>query len=394
MARIETYVDDNNISEKDRIIGTDGDSSNKTKNFSVGQLIKRLQDTEAISGIQFGFTTDEVEFGDNTGLFLSVNGSAIPTSMTKVRFSKTELDGDEVGLLMEQIGQSNGDVMIVVQGVENFEKFAAWRITGYTDSTNYVEYDIVSFSGLSGDELDPSDRYSFRYYPIFEGNINKTSDIPLNDGGNGTSYYVEASDFEALHDALPQDNPHNVTKEQLGLNFVNNIKNNDGASSDPTPSDDTSQEYSVGSRWTNISTDEVFQCADNSFGAAVWVKISNEGAVFDPQDAPEQTITSSSGQLDLDLSQTYTFRHTLTENTSIKIVGTPVDPSLISIRLIQPAGSSFTLTFPSAPGSRVVGYDSHVVTVSPESDVLNGHYIVAGWKSGVDITWVISGVAK
>lgn len=54
------------------------------------------------------------------------------------------------------------------------------------------------------------------------------------------------------------------------------IKNNLIATTDPTPANDTSQGYSVGSTWFNRNTGEVWECANATTGSAEWIL-----AVFD-----------------------------------------------------------------------------------------------------------------
>jgi len=52
------------------------------------------------------------------------------------------------------------------------------------------------------------------------------------------------------------------------------------ATTDPTPNEDSSLSYSIGSIWINRASDEVFICADASVGAAAWVSLSDpNGAV-------------------------------------------------------------------------------------------------------------------
>ena len=65
-------------------------------------------------------------------------------------------------------------------------------------------------------------------------------------------------------------NPHSVTKSQIGLGNVKNLKVNLNAISSPTPSNDGNEGYSVGSRWVDISNDKEYVCVDATPGAAVW----------------------------------------------------------------------------------------------------------------------------
>lgn len=55
------------------------------------------------------------------------------------------------------------------------------------------------------------------------------------------------------------------------------LANNFSATSDPGPSNDSSQGYEIGSQWVNVSTDSVFYCLSAAPGAAVWGQISQSG---------------------------------------------------------------------------------------------------------------------
>ena len=65
-------------------------------------------------------------------------------------------------------------------------------------------------------------------------------------------------------------NPHSVSKAQLGLGNVTDIKNNLGGTTAPTSSDDSGSGYSVGSRWLDTTNDISYTCLDASGSSAVW----------------------------------------------------------------------------------------------------------------------------
>jgi hypothetical protein len=65
-------------------------------------------------------------------------------------------------------------------------------------------------------------------------------------------------------------NPHHVTKQQIGLNNVQNIKNNFNATSMPSKLDDVVAGYSVGSRWINQVTLIEYACLDSTEIKAIW----------------------------------------------------------------------------------------------------------------------------
>jgi len=73
------------------------------------------------------------------------------------------------------------------------------------------------------------------------------------------------------------DNPHTVTKTQVSLGNVENLKVNLEATEDPDKDNDVSEGYTVGSRWFNITLKTEWVCLDNSDGAAVWTETTGAG---------------------------------------------------------------------------------------------------------------------
>jgi len=50
------------------------------------------------------------------------------------------------------------------------------------------------------------------------------------------------------------------------------------STSDPTVDDDITGGYTTMSRWINTTNDKVFQCVDNTEGAAVWAELTGSGS--------------------------------------------------------------------------------------------------------------------
>ncbi|MGZ3931021.1 MAG: hypothetical protein ACXVP0_06535 [Bacteroidia bacterium] len=75
-------------------------------------------------------------------------------------------------------------------------------------------------------------------------------------------------------------NPHKVTKAQVGLSNVPNIKENFSATVDPAVTDDNTAGYSAGSEWVNTVNKKAFVCLDATTGAAVWKEITVQASVF------------------------------------------------------------------------------------------------------------------
>lgn len=72
------------------------------------------------------------------------------------------------------------------------------------------------------------------------------------------------------------DNPHRVTKSQIGLGNVANTKNNFSAERDPKKTDDSFLGYSIGSRWTNTVSKKEFICVNPKLGKAEWKLTTTE----------------------------------------------------------------------------------------------------------------------
>ena len=107
--------------------------------------------------------------------------------------------------------------------------------------------------------------------------------LALSDSEIKTAYENNA-DTNAFTDTLSADlinhlantaDPHAVTKDQVGLSYVNNIKTNLVGTSDPDADNDTTEGYSLGSTWLNLATSNAFLCVSNLTAAAVWVETTN-----------------------------------------------------------------------------------------------------------------------
>ncbi len=72
------------------------------------------------------------------------------------------------------------------------------------------------------------------------------------------------------------DNPHTVTKTQVGLSEVENLKVNLAAVVAPVATDDSAAGYAVGSRWIDTVTDKEYVCVDATATAAVWKRTTLE----------------------------------------------------------------------------------------------------------------------
>ena len=101
-------------------------------------------------------------------------------------------------------------------------------------------------------------------------------------------YYTESetatlldgkSDVDHTHTHFTDTtNPHSVTKDQVGLGNVANLKCNLAATSAPVASDDSADGYAVGSSWFDVTNDKSYLCLDATVDAAIWQEVGAGGA--------------------------------------------------------------------------------------------------------------------
>jgi hypothetical protein len=127
--------------------------------------------------------------------------------------------------------------------------------------------------------------------PAYSGNAGKVPKV--NASEDGVEYEDVATQSELDSHTGDTNNPHSVSKGDVGLGNVENIKHNLTATRDPTISDGSSDGYSVGSKWINVDTDEEFVCLDaTSSAAAVWKSTTDQGTGGSDADAIHDNVAN------------------------------------------------------------------------------------------------------
>ena len=124
---------------------------------------------------------------------------------------------------------------------------------------NNITTDEVWSSSKTNDEL--SEKASLVHNHVVSDVTNFSTSV---------SNHSEVSANTTHRDLI--NNPHNVTKDQLNLGNVQNIKVKLDGTAAPTTTDDLGSGYSVGSLWVDLTSDKVYTCVDNSSSAAVWIQ--------------------------------------------------------------------------------------------------------------------------
>jgi hypothetical protein len=113
-------------------------------------------------------------------------------------------------------------------------------------------------------------------------------------------------------------NPHSVTKAQVGLGDVPNIKHKLDATVAPVDTNDTSEGYSVGSMWIDVNNDESYLCVDNTTANAIWKELANESdcdiMAFDAYDNTGGQSTTGEIVINIDTERKNTGHFTLTND--------------------------------------------------------------------------------
>lgn len=168
-----------------------------------------------------------------------------------------------------------------------------WANTGHTFDTNLDigAYDFQSTGSFTDGTNAVTAANAKAAYDHSQGTGSDHADVAANTTHRGTT----------------TGNPHDVSKSDVGLGNVENLKVNLTATTDPTVNDDTGDGYAVGSRWVNVSTDKEYVCLDASTGAAVWTETTAlPGGSFvdrgDPSAWDFTSLTADETWRDLDLS--------------------------------------------------------------------------------------------
>lgn len=182
-----------------------------------------------------------------------------------------------------------------------------------------------------------------------------------------------------------------ITNVDIGLDFVQNIKNNFVATSAPTSTDDANSDYSVGSRWVDTNSGIVYTCTDNTASSAVWTANPDPSYLMDTN---TKIVKSSDSSIYLGFSlggSTSTYTTLVTSQTSNRtitlpnatttLIGTGTTDSLSNKTLISPVISTIintgTLTLPTAT-TTLVGrtttdtLTNKTLTTPTISSILNG----------------------
>jgi hypothetical protein len=232
MARIQTYNSDVKVTGNDSWIGTDGDSFNRTKNFTPNKVANYLNSSEKIDRSNtITFTYQTLDPGESRSFgtisFDLVQPSYVAFSgITNILVSKRSNGLKYVDVFLS----GTNETTIILQRGNSVNEYGLYNVTAiddYIDDTNFFvftlefiqgngglnedkEYlfSVVDFSkgvqihneleGLNdGDYIHLTQEEKEKFDELPNSFATNTSDL-INDGSDGTSTYVETEELGAV----------------------------------------------------------------------------------------------------------------------------------------------------------------------------------------------------
>jgi hypothetical protein len=161
----------------------------------------------------------------------------------------------------------------------------------------------VAMPGYAGADRGtplPGDRAAWdtANYPAVHANDLDTASGIHHTLGTGEN---QAASGKTVDDHIADtNNPHQVSKVDVGLGNVENILDNLSAATAPSTGDDSGDGYAVGSKWIDTTNDKAYVCLDASLGAAVWQEVGAGGGGGDAADITFTPTVPADWDADID----------------------------------------------------------------------------------------------
>jgi len=160
MAKISTYPNDTNVTLSDRLIGTDNENNNETKNFTIGSLatliLSQLEATLVLSGQS---TIAQVPSALDTPLQVSF-GAAQGSPSTAVEIDALgNITFNQAGMYIlnaygsvERQGSSGGTAILLFRGLLNGTQVTSTKAFHIATTNDAIPYEVtVPFQVEAGD---------------------------------------------------------------------------------------------------------------------------------------------------------------------------------------------------------------------------------------------------
>lgn len=162
MGKISTYPTDTNVTLSDRLLGTDNENSNETKNFTVGSLatllLSQLQVTTELNAVS---TVSQVPLGLDIPLQVTFGGAQGSASTAVMIDALGNITFNEAGLYLinaygsvERVGASGGVAIFLFRGLINGTPVTTTKAFHLDSPDLAFPYEVtVPFQVQAGDVL-------------------------------------------------------------------------------------------------------------------------------------------------------------------------------------------------------------------------------------------------
>lgn len=176
MTKIKIYPIDTNISGSDKWIGSDANSSNRTKNFTVAGISDYYNSTASINlSNAITFRYDTVDAGDDRASgsfsFETEVGATVPfSSITDLMFSKNTSNGNNIVDLMDYY---NGNLIYINKSGDP-DVFAVYRVASYEQNITETDFYDTELQYLGGNgSIEEDELYFVSLLQISTGDNDK-----------------------------------------------------------------------------------------------------------------------------------------------------------------------------------------------------------------------------
>lgn len=139
------------------------------------------------------------------------------------------------------------------------------------------------------------------------GDTDPISHTNIADIGTNTHSAIDAHITTATSHFSNTSDPHDVTKAQVGLGNVENLKVNLTATTAPDGTAHAGNGYAVGSRWIDINADKEYVCLNAEEGSQVWTETTGASGGGGTLVLNEEQATTTGGETPGDnLTKTFT----------------------------------------------------------------------------------------
>ena len=267
-AQIDTHIAD---SSKHCIINDSGTSS--TELWSASKISTQLatkssaEHTHVAANItDFGAAADARIAAQKA----QANGLATLDAGGKVPASQLNLDS----VVYQGAWNASTNTPTITGATGTKGHYYVVSVSGTTSidgETDWVVGDWIIYNGVSWEKADHTSAVT--------SVAGKQGAVTLQ-AGDITDFDTEVGNnsFVVVNTAHRSNtsNPHSVTKEQVGLSNVANLKTNLSAIAAPSATDDSTAGYAVGSLWIDTAAGRAYACVDASASAALWRQIGIE----------------------------------------------------------------------------------------------------------------------